>query len=376
MVAFHLSLIYPLGLLALFFLGGRSLFAGKGQSDDLDSGSLFALGELGISIIIPARNEEKSIGDCLDAIRSADLARHFSSFEVLVVDDDSSDGTATIASAKGAKVISSTELPPSWIGKNFACHLGSEATSNPIMVFLDADVRIQSGVLRLISDVVEAKVDLYSVQPFHFCFTLGESFALFFNLVALLSSGAISFFKSKRPKAIFGPVLITTRESYSKSGGHAEVHDQIVEDVALAQLYQEAGLAIGVTSSRKVAWFRMYPDGFSSMVAGFTKNFAKGARSVAGLSFLATFVVITMWLYPIPQLFFSSGRQGFFIAIGGYLFGAVTVWIASREIGRYSSVLFFLYPIALFVFLWVLVRSGFKVIFGGEVSWKGRSLQR
>ncbi len=127
--------------------------------------------------------------------------------EVLVVDDHSSDGTAGVARSAGARVLPAPPLPAGWAGKQWACHTGASVAASEVLVFLDADTRIEPGGL----DRIAARPGLTSIQPFHLVPRWQERLAAFFNIVGVMGTGIGTPLGDRvRPGGAFGPCLLTS----------------------------------------------------------------------------------------------------------------------------------------------------------------------
>ena len=155
--------------------------------------------------------------------------------ELVVVDDHSSDATAAVAAAHGAKVVAAPDLPAGWVGKPHACSVGAAVTTAPLLVFLDADVRpgpdLLAGLAAAIADDDGAVV---SVQPWQD----SPGPAALAAVVTMMGSGGFTLLGERlRPTVAFGPVLAMTRATYDRAGGHAQpdVRGSLTEDIALAR---------------------------------------------------------------------------------------------------------------------------------------------
>ena len=178
-----------------------------------------------LTVVVPARDEESSLplllATLVPQLRPGDRC--------VVVDDESSDRTAAVAAAGGAEVVAAPPRPEGWTGKAWACATGAAlagATSGgeDVLVFLDADVRLERpDVLdRLAAEVTAAPDGLVSVQPWHRTGRPVEQLSLFFNVTALMGSVAFTVLGTRvRPTLAFGPVLACRQAAYEASGGHA-----------------------------------------------------------------------------------------------------------------------------------------------------------
>jgi 4,4'-diaponeurosporenoate glycosyltransferase len=309
-----------------------------------------------VSVIIPARNEERNIEGVVRAV----LAQTTLEDEVIVVDDDSTDETAQRAREAGAKVVQAGELPAGWLGKPHACWVGASQAKNGILLFVDADVLLHHDALnRLTSAVQRDRSALISVQPFHEPRRWGEHAALPFNIVSVIASGAG---RRSQQALAFGPVLACDTERYRHLGGHSahSVRGSVVEDIALGRLFGACQVFLG---SPDTVTFRMYPNGLASLVRGFSKNMASGAASARGLSLVAALA----WVAAQTGALFTSPVL--------YVFAAAQMWWMGRKVGRFSVIDAAFYPLHLAVFFAVLIRSAMFRVGLARVSWAGRRVR-
>jgi len=240
-----------------------------------------------LSVLIPARNEAATLPHLLEALSSQILRPD----EVIVVDDDSSDGTAAVARQSAGtlalKVIQPPPLPEGWCGKTWALHHGVQASRGDVLVFLDADTEPAPQFLqRLLAQHVQ-RGGLLSVQPYHRTEKPYEQLSLLFSLVGLM---AVRLGPSCG--VAFGPAMVSSRADYLRTGGHEAVADKVVEDWFLAHRYEQLDLPVSAWLGSDSIAYRMYPGGLADLVAGFDKNFATAAGEVRWPWMLA----VLLWL--------------------------------------------------------------------------------
>ena len=326
-----------------------------------------------VSFLIPARNEGASISNLLASISNL-LEATSLRYEVIVVDDGSTDDTVEKASLFNfVKLVEVTEPPlVGTNGKSNALSIAAGRALGEVLVFLDADVEVGSGIIGCIGAIAEGgEVKLLSLQPYHRARGVGEGFALTFNVVSLFSA-LVSNLASRRPKLAFGPVLITRREDYRNVGGHEKILYEVVDDVALSRSYFEHGLKVVTLLDRSVATFRMYPLGFVQMIEGFTKNFVVGASSLSPLAAVIGFGYVFGFL----GLEISVARDfvQHRIIFGLILYAVCSGLLAfgSRLVGRFSPLVQFLHPLAFCLFVLVFVRALGRRVLSLPNTWKGR----
>lgn len=311
-----------------------------------------------LSVIVPARDEAHALPHLLAPL----LAQLAPGDEVIVVDDGSRDGTAAVAIAHGARVVTPPPPPEGWLGKPHACWHGATAATHDLLVFLDADVRPRAGLIDgLAAAVGDDHGALVSVQPWHTPGRASEQLSAWFNVAALAATGRFTPWGARvRPRVAFGPVLALDRATYDRVGGHAapEVRRAHTEDIALARAVGRVELYSG----RDRVAFRMYPGGWRDVVAGWTRSIATGAGAAPRWATLAT----AAWTWALAA--------APFVAWWAYALAVVQWAVVTRRAGRFSPWLALVYPIALAVFVIVVVRSSYRVARRRDVRWKGRDV--
>jgi 4,4'-diaponeurosporenoate glycosyltransferase len=316
-------------------------------------------GLTGVSVVIPARDEADNLRRLLPSLPDG-------VDEVVVVDDGSTDGTATVAREHGATVVVPGEPPAGWTGKAWACWQGAQATTTEKIVFLDADVVVEpAGLEAAVAEHQRQRGGLVSVQPWHDMARPYEQLSAFFNLIAPMSVDAFAPTKP-RPTGAFGPCLVVDRATYDRSGGHAadRVRGAVLDDVQLARAVQDAGGAVRLFLGRHVGMtFRMYPHGPRQLIEGWTKNFAGGAAGTRPL----TLVLVILWLSGAIAAIVTSPLL--------YVAYALQLGIQLRRVGRFSPFTAVLYPIPLAFFVAVFLGSLVRTFVRRQVTWRGRTIR-
>lgn len=326
--------------------------------------------KLKVSIIIPARNEAKRITPLLASVQEQKDLVH----EWIVVDDHSSDNTAAIATSFGAKVITAEALPKGWFGKPWACYQGAKAAQGDVYMFLDADTKLlPQGLAKILATFAADQTPL-SVQPYHLMKKSYEQLSLFFNLIVLMTTGLFTPKGSSiKASSFFGPCQVMAKKDYWQVDGHAVAKHAILEDIALGKALQEkTGQRIRAMAGRGAIAFQMYPEGMTSLIEGWTKNFATGAGLIPGW-LLAT---VSVWITGMFIAFLSGiapfmwEGQAYLI---GYLLVGVDTYFLARKVGRFSIFTIITYPFQLMFFVWLFARSSARSK-KKKVTWKGREL--
>jgi chlorobactene glucosyltransferase len=256
--------------------------------DDVDAGLELLSSTPRVSLILPARNEALHIGDCLRAIRRST----WPDLEILVIDDGSTDATASIARqvAEGdrrVRVIQAPPLPDGWFGKQWACHVGTRKATGSLLLFTDADTRHAPDlVLRMVLMRASRGADLLSVAGRQETGTVWERAVqpLMFALILARYGGASALERARHASDVVanGQCFMISRTSYDAVGGHEAVRDFVAEDVMMAQAVWQHGGRVSMALGRVQLSTRMY-DSLSSLVRGWAKNvYAGGRHSMRG----------------------------------------------------------------------------------------------
>ena len=324
-------------------------------------------GQPKVSVLIPARDEESTLPNLLPALRAQSLTP----FEVIVIDDHSTDRTATIATEAGFTVMRPPPLAEGWCGKTWALHHGVKASQGDILVFLDADTEPHPDFLKRLVATRQQLGGLVSVQPFHRTEKPYEQLSMLFNLVGLM---AVPMGKSCG--VAFGPAMATSRVDYDRIGGHAAVAGKVVEDWFLGHLYEKAGLPVSAYIGEGLIDYRMYPGGFHDMVVGFAKNFATAAGEVRWPWMLGVLLWLSglfwaAWCLPASLLGWplvgDPAPLTNLILYGAF---AVQLLVLSWRVGSFHWICpVFPIPVLCFLGVFILAILNLK---RGTIEWKGR----
>lgn len=325
-----------------------------------------------ISVIIPARNEERNLPLLLKDLREQTIPLH----EIICVDDESEDSTAQIALDHGVRLLRLSSRPEGWIGKSWACQNGANAATGSLLLFLDADVRLgPDGIAGLFSAFMKDGCTV-SVQPYHKTIRMYEQFSMMFNMVQIAANGTAL----PRPRSIglYGPVILIPRSVYQKAGGHERIRSSIVDDMALGEQIKKEGEMFELYVGSPEVSFRMYGGGLKSLLEGWIKNIATGATKTPLPLFVMVFLWITSLLsVPVQTIKYAIQGKESLLILYAVLY---VVWVCillylTRRIGHFHAWASVLYPILMIVLLGVFTVSAYKKLFGREVKWKGRSIR-
>lgn len=329
-----------------------------------------------VSVIVPARNEADCVGDCLRSLvaESEPLFELGRDWEILLVDDHSTDATAQIAGdTQGVRVLSAGTLPEGWTGKANACWTGAQASQGDWLLFTDADtVHEQGSLRRALREAEKYEVEFLSYSPKQIAHGLLQRAVMplvFAELARTFPPDKVSA-PDSRIAAANGQFLLITRAAYNAIGGHRAVQDKVLEDVELARLAKRRNIGLR---------FRYAPDALAAhmyrttraMFEGWTKNLALLFNNT--LAIAAIRMVEFALLIGLPLLALSLQPTLYRAAVG-------LVWL--RVLWRFLSFVSgsnfpwaerFLAIAGLPLYCWLLYQSWFRRNVIGQVSWKGRA---
>lgn len=325
-----------------------------------------------LSIIIPARNEEHNLPNILSDIKNQTYDIH----EVICVDDNSDDHTPDIIQKYGATYVALKSLPEGWKGKPWACQNGAKHATGDILLFLDADVRLNEHAIFSLVKEYEKKQGPISVQPYHTMKKQHEFFSLFFNLIQI-SATAMSFFSHKKTLGFYGPVLLIEKTLFDQYDGYSPVKNNVAEDFNLGRFYNKKGIFVDCFLGSHFIKFQMYPNHFLQLVEGWSKNFATGAVSTTvWLLILNFFWIAGLTALPYELLTSFLSHHTIFICIYSflYIFDVFFIFRIAKKLGSFPFYVCVLFPLYLLIFHLVFFYSIFATFLLKSTTWKGRKL--
>lgn len=333
-----------------------------------------------VSIMVPARNEATNIRACLESLQKQD----YPDFEILVLDDNSTDETTAIVTGMAAadpriRLFTGKPLPEGWAGKPYACHQLSEQAGGEWYLFVDADTIHAPHMLRsTLSLAMENNAALLSGFPRQLADSMPQKVAipvLYFIILSWLPLWWIHRSSVPRPSLAIGQFLLFPRDAYLKMGGHTAVKSRILEDVWLGmEITRRGGRHLAVNLSPAVSCL-MYRN-----IADMWEGVLKWCYSVAYLSPLAlvAMIIVGYFLFLAPFYWLwnefvmltdpSPWRWYVVFQIGVILFMRIIADARFRE----SAVSAVFHPVGFGFVIAAAVVSSFRRVVGAGVRWKNR----
>jgi hopene-associated glycosyltransferase HpnB len=323
-----------------------------------------------VDIVVPARDEAETIG----AVIASLLAQEYGGeFRVILVDDNSTDGTAQLAgSAPNLKVISGTPKPPLWSGKLWALNQGVAASSASVLLFCDADiVHEPQHLAALVARLEEPRVELVSEMVHLNCSSLAErilvpAFVYFFQMLYPFSK--VNEARSRVAAAAGGTVLIR-REALDRIGGLEAIKNALIDDVALAKAVKAFG-AIYLGHSGLAASIRPYPH-FSDIWRMISRTAFTQLRYSAALLVLTLVGLTLLWWVPCWAILFGDSWTKA-CGLAAYALAAMSYLPTLRRYGRSYGWAVVLPLIALF-YMAATLGSALNYWLGTGARWKNRA---
>lgn len=221
-----------------------------------------------ISVIIPARNEEKKISACLESICNADYPTE--KLEIIVVNDQSTDNTESIIQTFSKKfrnltLITITELPAAWSGKSYACHTASQSATGEYLCFIDADVIVKKQLFKqAVAYSINHKMDVLSLIPHMLAKSIIEKILLLpvFAMTATVLRNSVT--------TLNGQFILFKTSVYQSIGGHTIVKNTVAEDLEFAIYLSDKKYAVAFLFAEHLFDCRMY-DSYNSLSKGISK---------------------------------------------------------------------------------------------------------
>ena len=324
-----------------------------------------------VSILIPVRDEERNILDLLESIRDQD----YKNYEVIVLDDHSSDQTFKLCSDFcekniNFKAVQGEDLPKDWLGKNYACSQLADLAKGRYLIFLDADETIAEGLINnSIHRMKLNRLGLLSIFTDQVMLTWGERMVvplMHFLLLNLLPLRLVRLSGNPSFSAASGQFMMFDTDNYKENQWHEQVKLKVVEDIEIMKLIKVNGYKAEALLANGYIHCRMYRS-FSESVEGFSKNFFAGFNyNVFGLFFYLLLVV----LGPMAIAYFL-GIELVMFALSLIVLSRIMISLLSGQ-SVWRNLL--LHPFQLLFMVFISVQS-VKKHFTKTILWKGRTIR-
>ena len=342
-----------------------------------------------VTILVPAKDEEANIADCLKTLQAQD----YGNFEILVIDDRSSDSTAEIVQRLAEQdprihLVRITELPPGWFGKSHAMHVGAQSATGQWLLFVDADCRQASGSLHAAMAYVLARGgDMLSLWP------LLEMHGFAENLVQPLCGSILGLWfhprlvNNPRRKAAFanGQFLLVRRDTYQAVGGHQAVRDKLVEDIWFARAVKGSGARLINAIGFDIFRTRMY-NHLPAIWRGWSRIFSNAFRSpwnlvaAMALVFLMSatpFVLTAAAGLLAAQAAWADRSLNLLAAVGAVqLLAMATVLVRYAIVIRARPAYLLLYPLSVVIVEGILLNALLAAAGLTRIRWRGTTYLR
>jgi cellulose synthase/poly-beta-1,6-N-acetylglucosamine synthase-like glycosyltransferase len=345
-----------------------------------------------VSVLIPARNEENSIGDCLESL----LASRGVEFEVIVLDDGSTDRTREMADQIAGRdlrvrVEAGSALPDGWNGKQFACWSLASLASHDVFCFLDADVRVEKEALyRMVSELNYLDGRMQSGEEEKDLISLVSGFPrqetgtwmeiLLLPLIHFVLLGFLPLLGERWSRrsgfaAGCGQFVMVRREAYFATGGHSAIRNTMHDGLLLPVLFRRYCFRTGVYDLSKDAVCRMYHNA-GEVWRGLGKNATEGMASLARLPVFTALLLVGQ-VMPIPAALWAMHLKAvlplrialFALALGMGVRAVSALRYRQNWLGA------MLHPIGVLILLVLQWYALVRKIIGKPATWKERAYQ-
>jgi chlorobactene glucosyltransferase len=343
-----------------------------------------------VSIIVPARNEERNIRRCVTSL----LEQEYGNYEVIVVDDDSTDGTERILDEivqfhpqrNRLYILRLRQLPEDWAGKPHALHAGVQEARGEWLLFTDADTWHAPNALRVaVTRAEQASIDLFSLGTQQELPGFWEKVMMPMAYLGIMMQYPIKKVNDPQSRVALanGQYILLRRAVYDLTGGYArpDLRNTLLDDRDLAMVVKSCGFRLRLADGRNLVRTRMY-QGLGETWRGWRKNAFLGSRG--GLLFMLLQLVglplVSIAPFLLPLLVYltrakrigsispTEARAAMVLELVPLL--AYRLWL-NKQMGvpwHYALS----HPVAGLLFEGILVQSSWKILTGTGVDWRGR----
>ena len=335
-----------------------------------------------ISVLIPTRNEAGNISRCLRALLAQDHPR----FEVIVLDDSSTDNTTTIVNDhiltdNRIKLIKGRKIAPHWLGKTYSQYQAAQASRGKYLLFLDADVKLDRRALSLMVSAAKRRgVGIVSLLPYQDKEGFWEGLLApfkYFHLFLLFPTFAMDWPWEALVAFANGQCMMIERETYKKIGGHNSASESIREGVALARELKKRGGKIRLLSGAKIARAKFHgkPPALWDGLTRFLYSMAD--RSLVGALLMAVLYTI-IFVLPVMKILYTVFTVGFetslLVSVAHILLGIIMFFVAVGSFGlKIGQAL--LFPLGAAVWVGMILRAMMLSMAKEGIMWKGRTVK-
>ena len=335
-----------------------------------------------LSVCIPARNEERGNQACLESLLDQDYPK----FEVIVVDDNSTDATKSIIISLKEQYpnlvfIPGKQLALGWKGKTYALHQACKEAKGEYFLFTDADLVYKPYALKsAMQAMVSRDLDLLTLMPAAIFGSFWERAIqpIVFGFIAALTRFRKVNSSISQSAMGFGAFLLFKKVSYQRIGGHFSVRNETLEDVMLSKNAKVNGLCMLVADGKKLFSIRMYYS-LKEIWVGWRKNIFLAMKGSIAKTFHYAFITICFVLTP------------YFVVIGNIWMGAELIWMVVALLGLILNLItglvlcielnlgkmnIFLFPLGAIVMVAIMFNSMIHVVFLRRTEWRGRIYQQ
>ncbi|MCY3413117.1 MAG: glycosyltransferase [Candidatus Heimdallarchaeota archaeon] len=327
-----------------------------------------------VSIIVPARNEESNIEECISSLISLD----YPDFEIIVVEGNSEDKTAELLQSFDDHItlINEPPRPNGWVGKSWACTVGYQKATGEVLLFTDADTIHTSQSLKIMIGHLQHSTGFTSLVTTQKLKSFWEHMVtLVFFIISIAVSGTSGNDQSQFAN---GQYMMLTRDRYEVLGRHEIVANSIIEDLAFGTHAAKEGYPPKIINHKDLVFARMY-NNLSEIIDGFSKNIALGMDKVGIVNSTKTIVVIIWAMFgfvTLPALFWmqSTGRILYLGLILLNYFGFSTLFFyLEQQLSERGTKYVFFFPIYFLMFFFIAFRSIFNTVVRKKIAWKNIS---
>jgi glycosyltransferase involved in cell wall biosynthesis len=331
-----------------------------------------------VSVIIPARNEERCIADCVRAVLASEAIR----VNVIVLDDHSDDNTAQVVreierTDSRVRLIEAPPLPAGWCGKQFACFVAAHFANDPVLCFLDSDVRLErEGLARMYAALREGGAPLISGFPRQITNSPLEQLIL--PLMHFLLLGFLPLDRMRRSLqpslgAGCGQLFLAERDIYWKVGGHETIKSSRHDGLTLPRAFRKAGFPTDLWDATEIANCRMYRSA-GEVIFGLLKNATEGLAApqcilpFSTLLFFGQVLPIALWIASL------RGCQSIVLRTMATisLFASYAPRLVAVYRFRQQLIAALFHPLSVILFLLIEWTAFFASLFHIQFAWKGR----